>query len=80
MAVPYSVNDMVFTPARPRLWSRQPLAAEPGPNPYPYAVSADGQRIVAVVPDPASEEYSRRNVTLWVNALSDFGRRIGTGH
>ena len=42
MAAPYSVNGVVFTPGKPRVWSRQPLAAEPGPNPFPYSVSADG--------------------------------------
>ena len=76
MGAPYSVNGVVFTPGKPRVWSRQPLAAEPGPNPFPYSVSADGTRVVAVVPDDASEQYVRRHVTLWVNALTDLRRRM----
>ena len=75
MAVRYSVEGATFTPGKPRLWSRQPLAAEPGPNPFPYSVSADGRRVVAVVPDDASEQYARRHVTLWVNGLADLRRR-----
>jgi DNA-binding winged helix-turn-helix (wHTH) protein len=76
MAAPYSISGTAFMPGKPRVWSRQPLAAEPGPNPYPYSVSADGNRVVAVIPDEESEQYSRRHVTLWVNALADMRRRM----
>jgi serine/threonine-protein kinase len=79
MAAPYSVNGVEFAPGRPRVWSRQPLASEPGPNPFNYSVSGDGARIVAVIPDEASEQYSRRHVTLWVNALTDLRRRVPSG-
>jgi DNA-binding winged helix-turn-helix (wHTH) protein len=79
MAAPYSANGVVFTPGKPHVWSRQPLAAEPGPNPYPYSVSADGRHVVAVIPDDASAQYSRRHVTLWVNALTDLRRRMPSG-
>jgi hypothetical protein len=78
MAVPYSVNGAVFAPGKPRVWSRQQLAAEPGPNPLPYSISGDGTRIVAVVPDDASEQYSRRHITLWINALTDLRRHMSS--
>ena len=80
MAAPYSVNGVDFTPGRPRVWSRQPLAAEPRPNPFPFSVSADGRRVVAVVPDDASEQYARRHVTLWVNALTEIRGRSPNPH
>lgn len=78
MAAPYAVKGGVFAPGKPRVWSRQPLAAEPGPNPFPYSVSADGERIIAVVADDASDQYSRRHVTLWVNAFTDLRRRTSS--
>lgn len=80
MAAPYSVNGATFAPARAHLWSRQRLAAEPGPNPFPYSVSSDGQRIVAIVPDDASDQYSRRHTTLWVNALTELRRPTSSQH
>jgi hypothetical protein len=79
MVAPYSVKGGVFTPGKPRVWSQQPLSAEPAPSPYPYSVSGDGTRVVAVVADEASEQHSRRHVTLWVNALTDLGRRLPSG-
>jgi serine/threonine-protein kinase len=79
MAAPYSIKDGVFTPGKPRVWSRQPLASEPGPNPFPYSVSADGSRVMAVIPDDASEQYGRSHVTLWVNAPADLRRRMSPG-
>jgi serine/threonine-protein kinase len=79
MAAPYSVDGATFTPGKPRVWSRQPLSSEPGPNPFPYSVSADGSRVVAVIPDDASEQFARRHVTLWVNAVADFRSRLSPG-
>ena len=40
----------------------------------------DGQRIVAVVPDDASDQYSRRHITLWVNALTELRRPTSSQH
>jgi serine/threonine protein kinase len=76
MVAPYSARDANFAPEKPRVWSRQPVAVEPSPNPYPYSVSADGKRVVALIPDVPSEQHSRRHVTLWVNALAEFRRRM----
>ena len=78
MAAPYAINGAVFSPGKARVWARQPLAAEPGPNPYPYSVSADGSRVIAVIPDGASEQYARLHVTLWVNGLAELRHRISS--
>jgi serine/threonine-protein kinase len=78
MAAPYASDGATFTPGTPRVWSTQRLASEPGPNPLPYSISGDGRRIVAVIPDDASEQYARRHVTLWVNALADLRRRTSS--
>jgi hypothetical protein len=53
IAAPYSVNGTVFAPGKPRIWSKQWLAAERGRNPFPYSVSGNGARLVAVLPDDA---------------------------
>ena len=49
-------------------------------SPFPYSVSGDGQRMVAVVPDDASDQYSRRHITLWVNALTELRRPTSSQH
>jgi hypothetical protein len=74
MVAPYSARGARFGPLQPRVYSRQPLATQQvGPV---FAVSGDGS-VVAIVPDRTSEEQSRRQVTLWVNAVAEFRRRSG---
>ena len=74
MVAPYSVNAGVFAPGKPRVWSRQSLVIDRGPA--PFSVAPDGRRVAAIVPDIASEQRSRQNVTVWVNGLAEFRRRI----
>jgi serine/threonine-protein kinase len=75
MVAPYSLAGGVFRPLQPRVWSPHPLSTQrDGPV---FAVSRDGARVVAIVPDRTSEEQSRRNVTFWANAVAEFRRRSG---
>jgi serine/threonine-protein kinase len=74
MVAPYAVDGAVFSAGKPHVWSQQNLALQrTGPA---YAVSRDGTRVVAIVPDRTSEEHFRRRVTLWVNAVAEFRRRV----
>ena len=74
MVAPYGVDGAVFGAGKPRVWSQQKLALQrTGPS---FAVSLDGTRVVAMVPDRTSEEHYRRRVTLWVNAVAEFRRRL----
>jgi hypothetical protein len=75
MVAPYSVKGAAFVPGKPRVWSRQPVVVDAGDGSR-YSVSPDGRRVLAVVPDQPSEEYFRRHVTVWVNALGEFRRRV----
>jgi hypothetical protein len=75
MVAPYSVRSALFGPLQPRVWSRHRMATHlEGPA---FAVSRDGTSVVAIVADRISEEQSRRHVTLWFNALTEFRRRSG---
>jgi hypothetical protein len=75
MMAPYSVHGAVFSPGKPRVWSRQPLPLLMERGGPVYSVSPDG-RVVAIVPDRPSEEHFRRRVTLWVNAVAEFRRQV----
>lgn len=75
MVAPYSVRGALFGPLQPRVWSRHRMANHlEGPV---FAVSRDGTGVVAIVADRTSEEQSRRHLTLWINALTEFRRRSG---
>ena len=75
MVASYSLRGAFFRPLQPQVWSRQPLATQQvGPV---FAVSQGEASVVAIVPDRTSEEQSRRQVTLWVNAIAEFRRRSG---
>jgi|SoiMethySBSTD1v2_1073268.scaffolds.fasta_scaffold04345_11 eukaryotic-like serine/threonine-protein kinase len=73
MVAQYSARGALFGPLQPRVWSRHRMATHlEGPV---FAVSRDGTSVVAIVADRTSEEQSRRHVTLWIKAVTEFRRR-----
>jgi serine/threonine-protein kinase len=76
MVVPYSVNGGVFNAGNPRAWSRQRLPHYVERGSGPFSVSRDGRRIVTLVADQVADERFRGHVTLWLNAVAEFRRRI----
>ena len=73
MMAPYSVTHAGFVPGEPRRWSTLSMVDHAGPS--VFSVSRDGTRVVALVPDAASADQSRRVITLWTGFLNEPGDR-----
>ena len=65
----------MFVNGAPRVWSAPPLIEHAGPS--VFAISGDGTRIVALVPDPASADRFRHVVNLWTD-VAGAPERHGT--
>jgi serine/threonine-protein kinase len=74
MVAPYSVVGRQFVAGQPGPWSTQLVDSSTATA---YSIFPDGKRAVAVVPDLAAEQKSRRVVTLWTNAVDEFRRETG---
>jgi hypothetical protein len=78
MVSDYRVKEREFQADAPRLWSKMRLA-DTGVLAN-YDVSADGNRIVALLPvtDPG-EQQDQNQVTLLTNFFDELRRRVSVG-